>query len=50
MFGLTDLKLYSLNITAFTLSLADIGDLLRIVLLLSAITYTVYKCKKAKDD
>jgi hypothetical protein len=51
MWSLTDLKLYSLNITAFTLSLADIGDLLRIVLLAAAIGYTMYKWKKdIKDD
>jgi hypothetical protein len=51
MWSLTDLKLYSLNITAFTLSLADIGDLLRIALLAAAIGYTMYKWKKdIKDD
>ena len=50
MWTLADLKLYSLNITAFTLSLADIGDILRIVLLLSAIGYTVWKCKIKKND
>tara|TARA_R100001530_G_C4287991_1_gene147264 strand:- start:437 stop:592 length:156 start_codon:yes stop_codon:yes gene_type:complete len=50
MWTLADLKLYSMNITAFTLSLADIGDLLRIILLLSAIGYTIWKCKKDKKD
>jgi len=50
MWTLSDLKLYSLNITAFTLSLADIGDILRIILLISAIIYTVWKCKRKKND
>lgn len=50
MWTLADLKLYCMNITAFTLSLTDIGDILRIVLLLAAISYTVWKCKRKKSD
>jgi len=50
MWTLADLKLYSLNVTAFTLSLANIGDLLRIILLLTAIGYTIWKCKRKKSD
>jgi hypothetical protein len=50
MWSLADLKLYCLNITAFTVSLADISSILRIALLLLAIGYTVYKWKKDSNN
>ena len=41
-----DFKLYAMNIGAFALSLTEIELLLKIVLLLTTIGYTVYKWRK----
>jgi len=38
-----DFKLYAINIGAFTLSLTDIVDVLKIILLVVSIGYTAFK-------
>tara|TARA_R100000781_G_C4072830_1_gene125060 strand:- start:1102 stop:1272 length:171 start_codon:yes stop_codon:yes gene_type:complete len=52
--GLSDLKLYCLNITSFTLSLTDwIEPVLKVLLLAVTIGYTVHrwwKLHKEKDE
>jgi len=41
-----DLKLYAMNLGAFALSLTEIELLLKIVLLLTTIGYTIYKWRQ----
>jgi hypothetical protein len=41
-----DLKLYAMNLGAFALSLTEIELLLKIVLLLTTIGYTIYKWRE----
>ena len=41
--SVTDLKIYTLNIIAFTLSMTEIDFLLKIILLVSSIGYTIHK-------
>ena len=49
--GLSDLKLYCLNITSFTLSLTDwIEPVLKVLLLTVTIGYTIHRCWKLHKD
>ena len=41
--SVTDLKIYTSNIIAFTLSMTEIDFLLKIILLVSSIGYTLHK-------
>lgn len=45
-----DFKLYAINIGAFTLSLTNIADVLKIILLVVSIGYTAFKWWKLMHD
>ena len=40
---ITDLKIYGLNLTTFSLSMTDIDVILKIILLAVSIGYTIHK-------